>query len=163
MSKIAVIVSNPCTGDARVIKMANAAREAGHDVHVFATIGKNTQPYEVKDGVTYHRLEWNPGKILRRSLVLSLVNKISKRFCSFLIRAAIPFIKYRLFSNVFAEHIANIKPDIIHAHDLICLPTAFGVKKIHRAKIVYDASSPNIIPNNNLLYSGSIDKITTTL
>lgn len=31
------------------------------------------------------------------------------------------------------------------------------------AKITYDASSPNIVPNDNLLFSGSIDKITTTL
>jgi len=46
MARVAVIVSNPCTIDARVIKMARAARDAGHEVHVFGTLSADTVPHE---------------------------------------------------------------------------------------------------------------------
>ncbi len=139
MTKIAVIVSNPCTSDARVIKMAKAASEAGHEVHVFATAGKNTVPYEMKDGVAYHRLDWKLGNMLKKNLFFFLLGKVSRVLRGYLIKKVAPFVKYKVFSKLFAEHIAAIKPDIIHAHDLICLPTAFAAKEIYDTKIVYDA------------------------
>lgn len=141
MSKIAMIVSNPCTGDARVIKMAESAAQNGHEVHVFATIGKNAMPYEVKNGVVYHRIEWKMAQYLSESIFFSFLRIINKKFYGFIVKKISPFIKYTIFSKIFSSYIAELNPSIIHAHDLICLPTAFDSANLctSKPKIVYDA------------------------
>ena len=139
MAKIAVIVSNPCTGDARVIKMAEAACENGHEVHIFATQGKGISSYEIKNGVYYHRIEWKLPAILNKYLFFILLRKISKRFYGSIIKRLAPYIKYHFFRKIFSDIIIEIKPDIIHAHDLICLPTGKYVADACNAKLVFDA------------------------
>lgn len=134
-----MIVSNPCTGDARVIKMAESAATNGHEVHVFATIGKNAIPYEVKNGVFYHRIEWNPGALIGEFILLKLVKFISRSLSAYLIKKLVPFLKYKYFQKIFIEHIVAVKPEIIHSHDLICLPVGIEAAKIIDAKVVYDA------------------------
>ena len=139
MSKIAMIVSNPCTGDARVIKMAESAARNGHEVHVFATIGKNAMPYEVKNGVYYHRIEWKPGALIGELFLLKLIKPLSKSLSVYFIKKLVPFLKYKYFKNIFIEHITALNPEIIHSHDLICLPLGVEAAKLTDAKVVYDA------------------------
>jgi len=140
MAKIAVIVSNPCTGDARVIKIAEAAHEMGHEVHIFATHKQGIESYEIKNGIHYHRLEWNLGKYLRDKLFFKVIKKlISSRLANYLVRKSVPFIKYKVFENIFIDSIAELNPNLVHAHDLICLPLGYNVAKKCNAKIVYDA------------------------
>lgn len=139
MARIAVLVSNPCTSDARVIKMARAAVDAGHEVHVFGTAATGAPLFESLDGVIYHRLEWRPAQVIGAIAPFSWAAKIS-RFATFaLIKRLIPFLKYRMFSKVYAETVASVRPDIIHAHDLICLPAAHDAAKLCNAAVVYDA------------------------
>lgn len=139
MPKIAVIVSNPCTGDARVIKMAEAAHEDGYEVHIFATQGKEIPSYEIKNGVHYHRLEWKLPTLLNRNIFFSLLRKINKSFYGFSIKKLAPFVKYYYFRKTFSGTIIDINPDIVHAHDLICLPTGRYVADMCDAKLVFDA------------------------
>jgi glycosyltransferase involved in cell wall biosynthesis len=139
MAKIAVIVSNPCTGDARVIKMAEAAAESGHEVHVFATQGKNISAYEYRNDVYYHRIEWKLPVILASNIFFKLLRKINKDLYGFVVKRIAPFIKYYLFRKTFSNTIIDIHPDIVHAHDLICLPTGEYVAKECGAKLVFDA------------------------
>jgi glycosyltransferase involved in cell wall biosynthesis len=139
MACIAVLVSNPCTGDARVIKMARAAAAAGHEVHVFATTGPHARPFEQKDGVNYHRLEWRLATHLMASGPLAWIRRISRGASSWLVRRVSPYVKYRLYKDVFSDAVATIKPDIVHAHDLICLPAGYAAARIAGARLVYDA------------------------
>jgi glycosyltransferase involved in cell wall biosynthesis len=140
MTRIAYIVSNPCTTDARVIKIARAAVAAGHEVHMFATLGPGTSSYQQVAGITYHRLEWRPSEIMRRkSAPLALLSKLNRSLAAGLIKCLMPFGKYRMFSEVFAPYVAALRPDIIHAHDLICLPAAYDAAKVCGARLVYDA------------------------
>ncbi|KIC40502.1 hypothetical protein RA27_11975 [Ruegeria sp. ANG-R] len=50
---------------------------------------------------------------------------------------------YQLSSLVFAENICSLKfdetPDVIHAHDIYCLPAGVLLAKRFKAKLVYDA------------------------
>lgn len=50
---------------------------------------------------------------------------------------------YQLNSFVFAENICNLNfdetPDVIHAHDIYCLPAGVLLAKQFQAKLVYDA------------------------
>lgn len=139
MARVAVIVSNPCVNDARVIKMAQAAAETGHEVHVFATFGQNAAPYEHVDGVTYHRLEWRPGSLLTASGPLAWIRKLSAPVATWFVRRILPYRKYRLFTRVFAESVAAVKPDLVHAHDLVCLPAGYEAAQLAGARLVYDA------------------------
>lgn len=139
MARVAMIVSNPCTGDARVIKMARAALDAGHEVHVFATARAGVSPYEEVDGVRYHRIEWRPGQMIAGKGLVKLVRAVSRKAGMGLARRITPYRKYRLFSRVFADSVASIKPDIIHAHDLICLQAACDAADECGARVVYDA------------------------
>ncbi|MDD5177483.1 MAG: glycosyltransferase family 4 protein [Sterolibacterium sp.] len=139
MARIAVLVSNPCTGDARVIKMAHAAVSNGHEVHVFATAGANASPYEEVAGVIYHRIEWRPAALLAGWSPLAWLMRLHRPSIAALLKRITPFLKYRLFSQVFCEHVVAIKPDIVHAHDLICLPAGFNAKRETGARLIYDA------------------------
>lgn len=139
MSRIAVIVSNPCTSDSRVIKMIDAARQAGHEVHVFATLGAGAAPYEIKEGVTYHRLEWKPSLMLMSTPLLAMLPRGLRRLTSPAVKYWSLYAKYRLFVDLFAAHVAAVRPDIIHAHDLICLPAGARAADAANAKLVYDA------------------------
>lgn len=139
MSKIAVIVSNPCTGDGRVLKMIYAASEAGYDVNVFATLGNNSRPFEIINGIKFHRFQWKPLEILRKYWFFSLLNKLNKKLATGLMKRLVPFVKYNLFEKAFIDAIIEISPEIIHAHDLICLPVGYVAAFKCKAKLVYDA------------------------
>lgn len=139
MSKIAVIVSNPCISDGRVLKMIYAAAEAGYDVNVFATLGNNSRPFEIIEGVKFHRFQWKPLEILRKYWFFSLLSKLNKKLTTKLMKPLVPFIKYNLFEKVFIDAIIEINPNLIHAHDLICLPTGYAAAAKCDAKLVYDA------------------------
>lgn len=139
MARIVVLVSNPCTGDARVIKMARAAAAAGHEVHVLATMAPNASAYEKVDGVNYHRLEFRPGQMLTASGPLKLLQRLNRRIAGKIVRTISPYLKYRLFEKIFAATAAGLRPDIVHAHDLICLPAGHAAAQQAGAKLVYDA------------------------
>lgn len=66
-TKIAMLVSNPCNPDFRVIKQAESLAAAGYEVRVFCTWkpGLGIPTHEVINGVTYVRREWNPMKLLQ--------------------------------------------------------------------------------------------------
>lgn len=69
MSKrVAMLVSNPCDPDYRVVKQAETLARAGYEVRVFCTwkAGLGIPIQEVVNGVTYVRREWSPAKIFRR-------------------------------------------------------------------------------------------------
>lgn len=140
MSRIAYLVSNPCLSDARVIKIARAAAAAGHDVHVFATLGPGSASFQQLDGITFHRLEWRPSDLLRdKSRLISTLVKVNRKLAAGVIKRIAPFLKYKLFSQVFAAHVAALDPDIVHAHDLICLPAGYDAARRCAARLVYDA------------------------
>ncbi len=137
--RVSVVVSNPCVSDARVIKVAHTARDAGYDVQVFATAGAGAPPWEVKDGLTYHRLEWSPSQMLAERGLLGLLPGVARPFSVFIGKVLTPYFKYRLFREAFLDAIAASRPDLIHAHDLICLPAAFAAARQTSARLVYDA------------------------
>ena len=55
MKKCCMMVTNPCTNDARVLKEATALSESGYDVVILATRGTNTAEVERMAGFTIKR------------------------------------------------------------------------------------------------------------
>ncbi len=120
--------------------MACAAADAGHEVHVFGTLASDTQPFDNSGAVSYHRLDWRPVQVLMGVFPLSLFShRFVKPIGTFIAKRLAAYAKYAMFSRVFAKHVAAIKPDIIHAHDLICLPAAQDAAEECGAEVVYDA------------------------
>jgi glycosyltransferase involved in cell wall biosynthesis len=142
-----MLVSNPCTVDARVIKMAEGAAKNGHEVHVFATIGNNSISYELKNNVHYHRIEWNLSLLVGSFFPIKVLKKINRRVGVFFIKKLAPFVKYSLFRKIFIDEIQVLDPDIVHAHDLICLPLGSEVSKKTGAKLIYDAHELEVYRN----------------
>jgi hypothetical protein len=66
--KIAMLVSNPCNPDYRVVKQAESLAAVGYEVRIFCVWrrGIGLPTYETINGVTYVRREWSPLKILRQ-------------------------------------------------------------------------------------------------
>lgn len=149
MSKaIVYLVSNPGVNDARVIKMAHAAAKKGYKVHLFGTLKSGFEPFEEIENIVFHRYEWKPINILfEKSLFLKLIRFINKKFAVYLAKKLLPYVKYFLFSSIFADEIAKVNPDIVHAHDLICLPTAKHAAIISNAPYIYDAHELEIHRN----------------
>ncbi|MEZ5775107.1 MAG: glycosyltransferase [Hyphomicrobiaceae bacterium] len=68
MARIAMIVSNPCNPDYRVIKEAESLVRHGHEVRIFCTARKGVPDEETVNGVSYQRIPLRfELKILRRS------------------------------------------------------------------------------------------------
>jgi glycosyltransferase involved in cell wall biosynthesis len=164
MSRLAIVVSNPCIADARVIKMIDAAISGGHEVHVFATLGGGAPAYIVQNGVTYHRIEWKPIEYLKRKFLFKTFSLLSpKWFFLWLMKKVVDYCKYEIFSELFAEIISSVSPELIHAHDLICLPAAHAAADKCGAKVVYDAHELEMHRNPPLpllrrLWVGYIEK-----
>jgi len=66
--KVAMLVSNPCVGDARVIKMAEAVRDMGAEVKIFGIYRNSDRvtPYEVIGGIQYQRNHWVPMENIKK-------------------------------------------------------------------------------------------------
>lgn len=68
--KVAMLVSNPCKPDYRVVKQAESLAATGYEVRVFCVWrrGIGVPVYEKINGVTYIRQAWSPLNILRNIL-----------------------------------------------------------------------------------------------
>ena len=146
--KIAYIVSNPGVNDARVIKMAKASAKKGYKVYLFGVYKPGFEYYEEIENMKIFRFEWKPlNLLLENSFFLPVINKINKKLFVYFGKKILPYKKYNLFSKIIIEEILKIKPDLIHAHDLICLPVAARAAKELNIPYIYDAHELEIHRN----------------
>jgi len=68
MAKIAMIVSNPCFPDYRVIKEAESLASLGHHVRIYCVARPGIPIHEVVSGVEYVRIPFGVGPALRSAL-----------------------------------------------------------------------------------------------
>lgn len=134
MPRVAMLVWNSFLNDARVLKEAETLVNAGYEVTVHAlqepgvTQSRETLGNGVKVRRFGRRRSKTPTKIgvrasAKRSLFSSLV-----AICS------------RLTTHmVILAYFLRSRPDVIHAHDVNVLPTAWLAATLARAPLVYDA------------------------
>ncbi|NHC11227.1 glycosyltransferase family 4 protein [Pseudomonas stutzeri] len=139
MEKISMVVWNDFRNDARVLKEAESLTAAGHHVTVFAVhVPGFTQLRErVSNGVEVIRVPRDPLWRIRspRRITANVVTPAQ--------RGAIGLAMLAL-SRVWAHlmllwGIARQRSDVVHAHDVNTLPTAWIAAKLSGAQIVYDA------------------------
>lgn len=139
MIRIAMLVWNEFLNDARVLKEAQTLQGAGHHVTVFAlhTPGLTQKVETLSEGIEVVRIPRSPFSRGPRNSApsassgpigrLGLVRQMTR-------------IAGRLWAHlVFAHRVARCKVDVVHAHDVNVLPTAWLAAKLSGAKIIYDA------------------------
>ncbi|MFW5879263.1 MAG: glycosyltransferase family 4 protein, partial [bacterium] len=113
MQKVSMLVTNPCTNDARVLKEAKSLSENGYDVTIHAIAKDGIANFEKKDGFQIKRLN----RVFK-------ANSILGKF-EFTIRSVPLLVKQNA--------------DIYHAHDCSTLLECYIASRIKRSKLVYDS------------------------
>ena len=108
-----MLLTNPCTNDARVIKEAMTLAGSGYDVRILATMGNKTPTIEHLEGI--------------------VIKRIRKKFQSNTLLGKIEFTLKFTFAAV------REKANIYHAHDLSTLLECYIASRINRSRLVYDA------------------------
>lgn len=147
MVRIAMVVWNEFRNDARVLKEAKTLHAAGYHVTVFAlhTPGV-TLEFENINGVNVNRIARSPFWYLRKQRTVpsnkatstskSLPNKnVHLSFFRQILR-----VVARLWTHAgLLWRMACHRADVVHAHDVNTLPTAWLAAKLSGARLVYDA------------------------
>jgi glycosyltransferase involved in cell wall biosynthesis len=117
MSKVLMLVTNEYRPDPRVHKEAKALIDGSHEVTVAAWDRLRSQPpREVVEGVRLHRVR--TGRVGgQMALVLN----------------------YPLFLLRSLAAAKEVRPEIVHAHDLDTLPIGLLISRLRRIPLVYDA------------------------
>lgn len=146
---VSMIVWNEFLNDARVLKEAQTLQGAGNQVTVLAlhTPGVTEEHEELDDGIKVRRIARSPlWKIRKRNIVKNNSSKGTVSFSAIAKPTSMTMHRQilRLIARIWT-HIAlcfslvRSKPDVIHAHDVNVLPTAWLASKLARSKLVYDA------------------------
>lgn len=153
MARVAMIVWNEFRNDARVLKEAETLLSAGHDVtvHALHTPGVTQERERLVSGLDIVRVArsplWRWRKRVPRNSEVSLIKKQSAADRSHsgpvpslgVLRRALR-IAARLYTHFgLFWRMVRLQADIIHAHDVNTLPTAWIAAKCSGAKLVYDA------------------------
>lgn len=113
MKKVVMMVTNPCTNDARVLKESSSLSNEGCSVLILATKGENNETLTKKNGVTIKRI----GRKFKPNTVLGKL----------------------YFSLRFTYAAIKEKGDIYHAHDLSTLLECYIASTLNKSRIVYDS------------------------
>lgn len=116
---IAMLVHNPMTIDARVMREAATLGAAGHEVVVFALAAEGLPSSEQRDGYRIERV----------------AEKTTASWRS-------PFRKWwqlRKRAAALVDAAVALAPDVVHCHDTDTLPAGMAVSRVTGARVVYDA------------------------
>jgi hypothetical protein len=130
-TSVHMLVWNDFCGDARVLKKAQTLQAAGYHVvvHAVHVPGKTCRQEFLADGVEVRRVSLSPfgksaGNSVSGARKMPLVLQILSRLWAHLLMLG------RLICT---------QAEVIHAHDVNTLPTAWLAARLSGAKIVYDA------------------------
>lgn len=155
--RVLMVVGNPCTHDARVLKEAQTLRDAGYAVTVLCDSDHGRLADQNIDGLRLRRVDMSIRASLPHALVRALTGrKAGPRSTSTSTpledaRAAPPptmldgvhlpitLLRYRALRRAALRALADERFDIVHGHDLECMPAAMALARRWRAALVYDA------------------------
>ena len=156
-NNVAMLVWNEFLNDARVLKEAETLQRQGYKINIFAlhTPGKTLKNEKYPSGINVFRILRNPLWNIRVKIKKNIqassknnsvyTNKDSNKNNSKTNRHNISFIRtvikaiFRIWAHLkFIYYVTKLKPDIIHAHDLNMLPTAYITNLITRSILIYD-------------------------
>ncbi len=157
MLTVSMIVWNEFLNDARVLKEAQTLQAIGHQVIVYAlhTPGVTEERETLAPGIQVVRVARSPLWKLRKRKRLEAERNAAEKSRQAksqlqqkkaaapppetLVRQLLKLVA-RLWTHAgLAIQLVRSRPDVIHAHDVNVLPTAWVAAKIARVPLVYDA------------------------
>lgn len=142
-----MLVWNDFQNDARVLKEAQTLSHAGNSVTVFAVHvpGQTLTRERLASGLHVRRIVLNPLCSLRAQPAQQRASN-TRRYGGF------SLIVSRLWGHLcMLWEVVRLRPDVVHAHDVNTLPTAWLAAILAGAKLVYDAHE---ISTNREGYAG---------
>jgi glycosyltransferase involved in cell wall biosynthesis len=133
-----MVVWNTFENDARVLKEARTLAGRGFDVvvHALHVPGRTRKRETLADGVQVVRV----GPLLGNGPAPSGGGRMKSSAQGLGLARAFLKIMGRLTRHVrLAWKMLWLRPDVVHAHDVNTLPTAWLVARLARARLVYDA------------------------
>jgi glycosyltransferase involved in cell wall biosynthesis len=134
--RICMLVRNPFTRDARVLREARGLAAAGHEVTVLAVRAGNVPAREERDGFVVLR-SVEAGRFSGPTIMGAASNS-GKSGGRFRPTAAV-IARDVVLSRRLTRAAAAIPADVYHAHDLNTLEAASAAARAHEARLVYDA------------------------
>jgi len=146
MQRVAMIVWNDFRNDARVLKEAQTLQAHGYQVRVHAlhTPGSTTHFETLKEGIEVHRIARSPLWKWRTSGPSRSTQPIATVATGTLHKLSAGRQILRLCARAWTHSVLLIKmiqyrADVIHAHDVNTLPTAWLAARLSGARLIYDA------------------------
>lgn len=141
-----MVVWNEFRNDARVLKEAQTLVEAGHSVtvHALHTPGVTQEHEVVSNGIVVVRVARSPFWRLRKRS-LRTTTAVGSAPSPGRIGRVSPLMQFlRVVARLWTHagllwFMARMRADVVHAHDVNTLPTAWLAAKLSGAKLVYDA------------------------
>jgi len=164
-----MIVWNEFLNDARVLKEAQTLQHAGHRVTVFAlhTPGVTRERETLESGIEVIRVSRSPWWRLRKSRPVSRpASGSAQETMSGRLNPPRQLLRMvaRLWTHVFLlTRIALHRPDVVHAHDVNTLLTAWVAAKFRRALVVYDAHEISTSREGYSSFRGLVARLEKTL
>ena len=144
MARVAMIVWNEFRNDARVLKEAESLTAAGHHVVVHALHAPGITPERevVSSGVEVVRVARSPFWRLRRlggSAQGALTNAGGNIGRMGPTKQSLRIAARAWTHLALLGHMVRLRADVVHAHDVNTLPTAWLAARLSGARLVYDA------------------------
>lgn len=146
MQRVAMVVWNEFLNDARVLKEAQTLQRAGYQVKVFAlhTPGVTQQHEQLEGGIQVCRVARSPLWRLRKGSSLPIQPPASSRPQGPIGKLSVKHQLFRLIARTWTHmallwQIVRYRANLVHAHDVNTLPTAWLAARFSRAHLVYDA------------------------
>ncbi|MDD2129115.1 glycosyltransferase family 4 protein [Pseudomonas sp. 17391] len=146
MQRVAMVVWNEFLNDARVLKEAQTLQHAGYEVKVFAlhTPGVTQQQEQLKGGIQVFRVARSPLWRLRKGTPLPNQAPVSSKTQGPIGKLTVKHQLLRLMARAWTHMIllwqmVRYRANLVHAHDVNTLPTAWLAARLSRARLVYDA------------------------
>ncbi|WP_247620063.1 glycosyltransferase family 4 protein [Chromohalobacter moromii] len=145
---VSMIVWNEFLNDARVTKEAETLQEQGHQVivHALHTPGRTQETEALESGVKVVRVARSPFWRLRKGKAQQATSKTASKAQP---KGPLPSMRphrqlLRLMARLWTHaqlvyQLVKSRPDVVHAHDVNVLPTAWLAATLTRAPLVYDA------------------------
>ncbi len=137
-----MLVWNEFINDARVLKEAESLQKNGYCVTVYAlhTPGVTLKQEMLASGVQIKRILRSPLWIFRKSRNKKITNTLKGPINKIGLFKKIFHVLSRLWTHLcFVVCLVKSKADIIHAHDVNMLPTAWFAALLTRSLLIYDA------------------------
>ena len=153
MAQVSMVVWNTFQNDARVLKEAETLAGRGHRVTVFALLQPHETPAReiLASGVEVVRVNRTPMGALRRLFrpdgsrpPQRVAQSISGAFVDTPLQTSRPrragqaLARVMVHLDLYRGLVAS-RPDVVHAHDVNTLPTAWAAARRAGARLVYDA------------------------